>query len=254
MGYELQTAVRFSNTGGKLKARAVDGAGAPLLTMTYGPAATLWRINLGWRRRKDKEVLGFVLDTERGYWARNDQIDPDDPEDPMSQSTKRVVPYVEDRRNCLLIEPEAAWLAEMAPDDREAFMASLQPALKSAIQVLYQLEDSELGAEPLPTRDDRRFILFYEAAEGGAGVLRQLFDTPAAMAQVARTALNLTHFDPESGADYGQSRPIPPQIGAGDNPGGQRHSGVAPRQIYEPGPDLPGHRIGPGPVAISAGQ
>ena len=201
MGYELQTAVRFSDTGGRRKAQVMNAQGDPLLSMTYGPAATLWRINLGWRRRKNKDVLGFVLDTERGYWARNEQIDPDDPEDPMSHVTKRVVPYVEDHRNCLIVEPDATLLAGMTPEEQQAFMASLQPALKSAIQVLYQLEDNELGAEPLPNRDERRLILYYEAAEGGAGVLRQLFDDANAMARVARTALELTHFDPATGED-----------------------------------------------------
>jgi hypothetical protein len=50
-------------------------------------------------------------------------------------------------------------------------MLSLQAALKHAIQVEYQLEDNELAAEPLPQRDLPRYILFYESAEGGAGVL-----------------------------------------------------------------------------------
>ena len=57
-------------------------------------------------------------------------------------------------------------------------MASLQAALKHAIQVQYQLEDDELAAEPLPSADDRHLILLYESAEGGAGVLRQLLDRP----------------------------------------------------------------------------
>ncbi len=206
MGYDLRTAIRFHETSGMLQAQVADAEGQPLLTMTYGPAATLWRINLGWRRRKDKAQLGFVLDTTRGYWARNDQMDPDDPEDPMGKVTRRVVPYVEDHRNSLLIEPDAAWLQALSPEEQVAFMASLQPALKNAIQVLYQLEDSELAAEPLPDREQRRVILYYEAAEGGAGVLRQLFDAPDAIAQVARKALELTHFDLDTGADQRRAR------------------------------------------------
>jgi len=175
--------------------------GAELLRLTYGDAATLWRINLGWRRRRDAAIYGFVLDTERGYWARNQQALEEDPEDPMSPKTERVAPFVEDRRNCLLIEPDDRLFSGLRADLAEKMMASLQPALKSAIQVLYQLEDNELAAEPLPTADDRRVILLYESAEGGAGVLRQLLDRPDAMAEAACEALRLCHFDPNTGAN-----------------------------------------------------
>ncbi len=116
-----------------------------------------------------------------------------DPEDPLSPRTERVIPFVEDRRNCLLLEPTEALSLEV--------MASLQPALKNAIQVRYQLEDNELAAEPLPDAEHRHMLLFYEAAEGGAGVLRQLVEDPAAWPAVAREALALCHFDPETGAD-----------------------------------------------------
>jgi very-short-patch-repair endonuclease len=80
-------------------------------------------------------------------------------------------------------------------------MASLQAVLKNAIQVEYQLEEAELAAEPLPSRDNRRLLLFFESAEGGAGVLRRLIDDPEALARVARQALELCHFDPDTGED-----------------------------------------------------
>lgn len=200
MGYELKTAVRFTVHGDRPASRSATAHaadGTTLMRLTYGHAATLWRINLGWRRRRDKESYGFILDTERGYWARNEQAVEDDLEDPMSAAKRLVVPFVEDRRNCLLIEPGSSLSVEE--------MASLQPALKSAIQILYQLEDNELAAEPLPTADDRRLILLYESAEGGAGVLRQLLDTPEALAAVAREALSLCHFDPDTGIDLGRA-------------------------------------------------
>jgi len=196
MGYELKTGLRFVEHGarpGRRVAAVESAAGTEIMRLTYGHTATLWRINLGWRRRKDKDTYGFILDTERGYWASNKQTLEDDPDDPMSQRTERVIPFVEDRRNCLLIEP-----ASPLPTD---VMASLQPALKNAIQVLHQLEDNELAAEPLPTANDRRIILLYESAEGGAGVLRQLLDKSDALAKVARQALRLCHFDPDTGED-----------------------------------------------------
>ncbi|RIK52136.1 MAG: hypothetical protein DCC57_10250 [Chloroflexi bacterium] len=196
MGYELRTGVRFGavdHTSQKRVGRVLDRHGEAIFTLTYGHAATLWRINLGWRRRKDPNIYGFILDAERGYWERNELAVENDPDDPKSKLLLRVVPYVEDRRNCLLIEPKVKLSHEQ--------MATLQPALKNAIQVLYQLEDSELAVEPLPTPDERRQILLYESAEGGAGVLRQLFDRSQAMAEVARKALELCHFDPDTGQD-----------------------------------------------------
>lgn len=196
MGYELQTSLRFMAVNGRPAytvaiVKAADGR--DLLRLTYGNSATIWRVNKGWRRRRDKEVLGFVLDIERGYWQKSDQEVEADVEDPMSARTQRVIPFVEDRRNCLLIE--------FAEQYDAPIMASLQPALKSAIQVLYQLEDSELAAEPLPTWDERRMILFYESAEGGAGILRQMVNDPQAITNVARRALELCHFDPDSRED-----------------------------------------------------
>jgi very-short-patch-repair endonuclease len=46
-------------------------------------------------------------------------------------------------------------------------------------------------------------ILIYEASEGGAGVLRQLIDDPDALQAVARLALKICHYDPETGEDQG---------------------------------------------------
>ncbi|MCS6976903.1 MAG: DEAD/DEAH box helicase [Gemmatales bacterium] len=195
LGYDLRTAVRLAEQGGKSIQRTakLELQGKPLASLTYGRAATLWRINLGWKnRRRDNPQLGFVLDKERGFWARNEQSE-DDTDDPLSPCTERVIPYVEDRRNCLLFEPaEQLDLGQMA---------SLQAAFKNAIQVQYQLEDNELATEILPHESAPRLLLFYESAEGGAGVLRRLLDDPDAFAEVARRALELCHFDPITGAD-----------------------------------------------------
>jgi len=198
MGYEIITGVRFSRPGGTpaSKLASVQTGAREIMRLIYGQAATLWRINLGFRRRKDRDLLGFNLDTERGYWEKND-ANPDDEEDPMSPAIRRVIPFVEDHRNALLIEPVTAL--------EEAVAASLQSALKHAIQVEYELEDNELAAEPLPDHDARNLILLYEAAEGGAGVLRQLVTDPASFARVCRRALEICHFDPDTGADQGRA-------------------------------------------------
>ncbi len=199
-GYEIRTGVHFPpRKDGQPDydlALVKDEKGETVARLSYGQAATLWRINFGPLRREKKDEYGFVLDTERGYWAK-DSESAGDKDDPLSHSRMRVIPYVEDTRNCLLFEP----LKELGPES----MASLQAALKSALQVHYQLEDNELAAEPLPNRSKRTSLLFYEATEGGAGVLRQLTEDHQALAEVAAEALRICHFEPETLEDLRQA-------------------------------------------------
>lgn len=197
LGYEIRTGVRFSERDGMpdIRTAIVQHGDHHLARLTHAQTATLWRINLGWARRKKQNEHGFVLDIERGYWARNEEspLEEEDPKDEISARTRRVIPYVEDNRNCLLIEPLLGLEIEE--------MASLQAALKRAIEAVFQLEDNELAAEPLPDNDNRQLLLLYEAAEGGAGVLRQLVDDPTMLAQIAREALRICHYDPDTGED-----------------------------------------------------
>ena len=135
---------------------------------------------------------------EKGFWSRNQALeDYSDDSDPLSSNTQRVIPYVADRRNSLIFNLKK----ECAP----AVIASLQAALKRAIEVKFQLESMELAAEPLPNKEERRSILFFEAAEGGAGVLRRLLEVPENLAQVAKVALEICHFDPSTGEDLRRS-------------------------------------------------
>jgi very-short-patch-repair endonuclease len=85
-------------------------------------------------------------------------------------------------------------------------MASLQWAFKQAIQKLFQLESRELASEALPSSRDRKEILFYESSEGGAGVLRQMVEDPSVIPRLARQALEICHFDPDTLADTAADR------------------------------------------------
>ncbi len=205
MGYDIKVGFRFATVGGKPSFRVaqVFHENNEIATITYAPSATISKISLGWFRRKEDEVLpGFVLDLETGRWARgsklverDDESAPD--EDEMTSRKERVIPYVDDTKNCLIFKPARRL-------DKSA-MATVQAVLKNAIQVKYQLEDSELAAEPLPDKDDRRLILLYEASEGGAGVLRNLVDDPNALAETASCALRICHYDPDTLEDLGSA-------------------------------------------------
>jgi len=194
MGFEICTTLQFPKQNGRFQVRSalLKNQEETIAKLSYGDAVEIRRINLGWRNRTNPNQYGFVLDIERGYWAKN-EANEDDPTDPLSPNRRRVIPYVEDRKNCLLFEP-----AKML-DMRE--MASLAAALKNAIQVEFQLEDRELSVEPLPSGDIRRLLLFYEASEGGAGVLRQLVTNPLAFPEIAKAALSVCHFDTEGYED-----------------------------------------------------
>ena len=195
IGYEIRNSFRFGEVNGEPDYRRAEVTidDASVATMRFGETASIWRVNLGWRQRKNPNDRGFNLDVERGYWATNKAAEQEDQDDPLTGKIKKVIPYVEDRRNALTLE--------LGLQHDVATMASLQAALKQGIQKIYQLEPSELAAEAMPSNDDRRLIFFYESAEGGAGILRQLAEEPDALAEVATAALELCHFDPETGED-----------------------------------------------------
>jgi ATP-dependent helicase YprA (DUF1998 family)/very-short-patch-repair endonuclease len=196
-GYNLVTSYRFPEIGGKLdrKDAEVFSNGTLALRLSYGDATDLYRVNLGWANQRGTQVPGFNLDLERGYWARN-QADAEDHDDAESQARiQRVVPYVADTKNALVLRFE--------PPRSGPEMASLQAAFKQAIQRHFQLESRELSCEPMPSPHDRKEILFYEASEGGAGVLRQLVEEPGILPLLARRALEICHYDSDSLADLG---------------------------------------------------
>ncbi len=205
MGYEVRTIFRFATKDdGSPSVREVSYLldGEPVAKAAYGPSTTLWRVNLGWNRRKEKNLYGFMLDMERGIWSKMDEepdaaIEEPDPLASPASPKQRVIPFVEDHRNALLFKLEQS-------EDVET-MLSLMYALKRGIEARYQLEDSELACEPLPDAQTPRSLLFYEAAEGGAGVLVRLAEEPGALAAVAREALAVCHFDPDDGSDRGKA-------------------------------------------------
>ena len=200
-GFELEVSYRFADHGerpGRVVATA-EAAGRPLLHLEYGDSATLRIANVGRRRRKDPDARGYWLDLQTGRWLSEKQasdavVDADSLDAAEDVATKKqVIPYVTDRRNIAVVR-----LAEPADDD---VAITVRYALERGAEALFQLEDSELGSEVLPEPDRRGRFLLMESAEGGAGALRRLVEEPDALARVARQALAIAHFDPDTGAD-----------------------------------------------------
>ncbi|MEU0516731.1 protein kinase [Streptosporangium sp. NPDC006007] len=213
-GFRLVTSYRFHDHGvrpGRRDALVADADGR-LATLSYGDSATVRITNVGRVRAKPNEPDGFWLDPADGRWMNErdaGEASGDSGEMPVidadgneKRRKKRVIPYVEDRRNILVLKLDQ-------PLD-EPVALSLMYALERGIEAAFELEDSELSGELLPPDDGPRDrMLFTEAAEGGAGVLRLMQSEPGALARAAAEALSICHFDAD-GADRGGPHPDRP--------------------------------------------
>ena len=189
-GFDLQTTFEWAIRDQEIDVRhasASDGEGE-IVRLAYGAGATITRLNKGLRRRADKKILGFRIDPVSGYWAKSEDEDANEgPIDPTASPRQRIVPSVQDRKNALLFRPVGDALSEVA-------LATVQHAILRGIEAVFQLEQGEMLAEPMPTRDVRKGFLLYEATEGGAGVLTRLVSQETSLASVAREALEIMHL------------------------------------------------------------
>ncbi|MGE3841583.1 MAG: DEAD/DEAH box helicase [Vicinamibacterales bacterium] len=192
-GFELQTTFEWATRDQALDVRkglALDDAGE-IARLAYGPGATITRLNKGLRRRRNRTQLGFLMDPVSGYWAKNEDED-EDVSDPAASPRQWIVPSVQDRKNALLLQP-------IGSDLSQTTLTTVQHALLRGIESVFQLEEGEILAEPMPQRDARTGFLFYEATEGGAGVLTRLVAEHDRLAEVAHEALDIMHFDLSNG-------------------------------------------------------
>ena len=205
-GFEMQTLYRFAELPGGAVVRsmtAVKRGEETLAHLTYAPSATLWRVNLGWKSRKNQKTKGFVIDPLTGYWDNSSPDSLDEPKDAeerfeSKQSLKQqVIPYVKDVRNLLILHPEIE-----SDEDMTVVMSTLQAAFKRAIEQHYQIEASEIFVEPLPSREDRRSLLIYESGEGGSGILHDLGTNKEALKAVADLALRIMHYVKPEGVEW----------------------------------------------------
>ncbi|WP_316206513.1 MULTISPECIES: DEAD/DEAH box helicase [unclassified Bradyrhizobium] len=191
-GFDLQTLFAWASRSGRIDVRtAVAREGdTDLVNLSYGSGATITRINKGLRRRTNQSDFGFVIDPRTGWWAKSEEDDAEEGGDGLT-TRQKVVPAVEESKNALLLRPASAFGVLSVNS-----MTTLQHALLRGLETVFQLEQGEVLGESLPSRDDRRAILLYEATEGGAGVLSRLATEPDALARVARAALRIMHFEP----------------------------------------------------------
>jgi len=196
-GYDTSTHFRYAQTEpGRKTVLLSDVKGPtdqPLFALTYGPAATMYRINHGWRRQRERT---FHIDMVTGDWKKTPEDEEE--EDGRPDTVNPIHPVklmVRDTMNILHLRPV---MDNEALDD--SVLATLQYALQKGIEQVFQLDEQELSSIRIGG-GDHATILFWEAAEGGVGVLKRLVTQPDAMRKVAEAALERCHFDLHTGED-----------------------------------------------------
>jgi hypothetical protein len=136
-----------------------------------------------------------MMNPVTGHWVggvddgNGEAESPDAP--PDKTPPQRIVPYVEDRRNVLIVRPHG----RLGVLEAET-LATLQYALKRGIEAVYQLEESELMAEPLPTRDNRQSILLYRGGRRRRRCAHPLGHRADALARGAKALRSCTSSAP----------------------------------------------------------
>jgi len=194
-GYMLTTHFHFASREGlesRQEAEVIDEAGNAILRLTYGPAAELWRINRGWRRSIER---GYSLDMVRGVWGKKlGQLEDTALDSGNQNIASGVQLFVRDYRNILLVQSTSASQLD------EVTLANLQAALQVGLSVEMQVDEDEISSERIGS-DVNRGILFWENAEGGVGVLRRIVEDTNTIKNIAKKALEICHFDPDTGSE-----------------------------------------------------
>ncbi|MCX7867375.1 MAG: DEAD/DEAH box helicase [Limisphaera sp.] len=185
-GYRLETFYQFAPgpQGPRMQKADVFADGNRILHLVYGPAATLMRVNHGWRARSP---WGFLVDLDRGEILTNEEATTPGPR----RSAARLRLSVQANHNLLLLQ----WADERVRSDRVR-QTTLQYALQRGLELAFELEETEVAAERVG-QGEHQAILFWEQTEGGNGVLRRLVEEGDAIALVAREALQRCHFGPK---------------------------------------------------------
>ncbi len=190
-GYSITTHYQFSPDE-NFTTRSVVAGEKTLIELRYAPRADVWRINHGWLRSGEGIRNGFTIDPDTGQWKKKESDEDDlSPDAPMrGKLLSGIRPCVTDTRNILLLR------VPQAKDDQA--LISLAYALQRGIQLVYQIEEQEIAVERIGEGDQQRLLL-WEAAEGGTGVWERIVADPGSFVTIAREALRVCHFDPDSG-------------------------------------------------------
>jgi hypothetical protein len=196
LGYQINTWFRYNGELGQLDEIRLMGGDDVLLRMRCIPSAEIVYVNAKWRINKDD---GFVLNRVSGHWKshgfRQNLAEGKEKNTRMKLDDLKVVKlYTTDTADALYIEPLK--VLELDSDGR----ITLQYALKTAVERVFQVESSELGITPIGDPESPN-LLMYEASEGSLGVMAAMVREKGAWQRVVDEAWKLCRYDEEDYRD-----------------------------------------------------
>lgn len=192
--YQLKTYFSSDDTRAISMCELKTNNGTHLANIRYIPSCRLTYIL---ESKNDDNANGFAFDTKTGDWisaermAIHMQKQQQHPEEP--NSIKYVKLFTETTANAIYIQP----LDTLALSDKGAVRTFLY-AFKQAIEDVFQIEGSEIGADVMGDEKVPN-LLIYENAEGSLGALERLVLEPASYHAVVKRAYEIC---------YGRTTPL----------------------------------------------
>ena len=135
-------------------------------------------MNRKWRRSKPGDENGYNIGLNTGFWKTPSENEKDEEKDPV----RKVHVYTQDYADALYMQP----VKTLGLD--EEGVITLTYAIKRAIEKVFQIEESELGAWNMGSGEHANILLF-EAAEGSLGVLSELTNNPSKLILITNNIL-----------------------------------------------------------------
>lgn len=183
-GYDVRTFFSVPGGSSSVKTALVKNDSEAFLNIRFIPTAKLVQINKKWRTSRED---GFLMGLQSGRWKSK-------PTEDAKEENRTVKLFTWDTADSLYIEPIKALALE--PDG----VITLQYAIKRAIENVFQVETSEIGAV-LMGDEKQQNIMLYEASEGSLGVLSQFIEDASVFRKIIDEAIRICRFDDASYTD-----------------------------------------------------
>lgn len=186
--YEKKTYFTSDNARSISKCELKTANDSHLANILYIPSCRMTYIL---ESKNDGNSNGFPFDTKTGDWISSERmagiIKEREQEPDKFAHIKPVKLFTETIANAIYIQP----LQALALTDKGAVRTFLY-AFKQAIEDVFQIEGSEIGADVMG-EDKIPNVLIYENAEGSLGVLGRLVSEPTAYRSVVNRAYEICY-------------------------------------------------------------